>query len=58
MAEGITVEVAIDSIESGHNAQAAGAARVELCAGLLEGGLTPSAGMIELARASWRLGCM
>lgn len=56
MAEGVAVEVAIDSIESARAAREAGAARVELCAGLIEGGVTPSAGMIELARREMAIG--
>ncbi|TAH16157.1 MAG: copper homeostasis protein CutC [Runella slithyformis] len=45
------VEVCAFSIESCLNAQLAGATRVELCAGIYEGGTTPSCGMVALARA-------
>lgn len=44
------VEVCAFSLESCLTAQRAGAGRIELCGGMAEGGTTPSAGLIQLAR--------
>lgn len=46
----MTIEVCAYSLTACLTAQRAGASRVELCAGLPEGGTTPSAGLIQLAR--------
>jgi len=43
-------EVCAYSLESCLKAEAAGAGRIELCSGQAEGGTTPSAGLIQLAR--------
>ncbi len=50
------MEVCVDSVQSAMTAQAAGAQRVELCDNLVEGGTTPSAGMIQLCRQHLSIG--
>ena len=50
------IEACVDSIESAVNAQEGGAARVELCDNILEGGTTPGFGTIAMAREKLDIG--
>jgi copper homeostasis protein len=46
------VEICVDDVDGARTAERHGADRIELCAGLLEGGLTPSIGMVATTLAA------
>ncbi len=55
MKKPITLEICLESVDSVLASDRGGAQRVELCANLLEGGTTPSAGTIRAARENAKI---
>ena len=55
MKNDITFEICVDSVDAAVAAQEGGGDRVELCADLLEGGTTPSAGTVQLTLEALRI---
>lgn len=51
----VLIEVCVDSVASALAAERGGANRLELCSSLIEGGVTPSAGVIETTKAAVNL---
>jgi copper homeostasis protein len=55
MQNSLALEVCVESIDHAVAAERGGAHRIELCSDLASGGITPSAGLIEVARDRLRL---
>ena len=54
----IKIEICLNGVDSAIAAEKGGADRVELCDNLMEGGTTPSQGMIDAVRAATNIGIM